>query len=201
MRKIYVDTENVSDYSALESLGLTSKDEVLLFLSDNSKPLKPDVLVLLSKCKVKVNAIKIKTHGRANELDFRIVSHLAHKFSVKNEYLIFSNDNGYESTVEHFLDEGYNNVSLIKETHISKKTNVKNKKKRTNIVKNIKKPEKIAVPSPEKPQEAINPSAFPNELEIKRIKKTSKNKADFHNILRRLYGEAGRELYQKYKDS
>jgi hypothetical protein len=238
MRKIYVDTENVSDYSALETIGLNSKDEVILFMTDHSKPLKADTLMIITKSRAKLDVVKIKTNGRLNALDFRIVAHLSHKFTKKNEYVIFSSDNGYESAIEHFLEEGYTNITILKEAASTAKKKKKKKKKSStlksidevaitledevilnepclnlsdNTVKNSSSDDACEfILGKSKNRITLDTSDItifnenskePNELEIQRIKKSSKSKAEFHNTLRDAYGDLGVLIYKKHRSS
>ena len=160
MKKVYIDTENISNYNCLEKIGIGSRDEIVLFLSQKSKPLKSNDLNMIHSFNAKVKTMLFQTN-RPNALDFHIITHLALKFSKKNEYFIVSNDKGYESAKNHYNILGYHNVDIIDESPIDSN----------------------------------------NELEIKRLLKQSKDKADFHNLLVKTYGQQGRFIYKEYKSN
>lgn len=178
MKKIYIDTENISDYECLNTIGITSKDEIILFLSQNSKHLKPSNLYILLSFNSKIRALMFKV-DRPNALDFHIVSHLGLKFSNKHEYFIVSNDRGFETVVHHYNLLNYNNVNLINEV-----------KSIDNVLKLID-DEDLTIDCDYLSEK---------DIDALQILKNVKNKNNFHNALTRKYGdEEGRLLYLKYR--
>lgn len=104
-----------------------------------------------------------------NSLDIHIITNLALNHSKENEYYIVSNDKGYESSVDHYNLLGYSNVHVL---NWSKSDVSQNNLK---LVDNN------------------------DELEIKRIYKSSKNKSDFHNKLCKRFGMEGQKIYKQFK--
>lgn len=104
-----------------------------------------------------------------NSLDFHIITNLCLNYSTKNEYYILSNDRGYESSIDQFNLLGYSNVHVL---NWSKSDVSQNNLK---LVDNN------------------------DELEIKRIYKSSKNKSDFHNKLCKRFGMEGQKIYKQFK--
>lgn len=178
-KKIYVDTENVQDYECLKKMKLTEDDEIILFFSQHIKSMKVDVLNLLLSFKCKVHSICVETRGH-NSLDMHIITNLSLNYSDNNNYYIFSNDNDYLSAIDHYKMLGYNNVNALhweKESPKEAKTNSKKKNKSKKVETNQ------------------------DELEVKRIYKACKNKADFHNELCKKFGIKGQQLYKQYKST
>ena len=181
MKKIFVDTENISDYNCLKTIDISKKDEIVLFLTKNSKPLKAENLVIIHSFSCKVKTLLFEASGR-NALDFHIVTHLGLKYSKNNEYFIISNDKGYEASKNHFNMLGYNNIQLITELDTSKQNKPKKRKNNKNTTNDI-----------------IDFKKSLDELELKRIFKNTKDKCDFHNKLVLNFGEEGKVMYQEYK--
>lgn len=180
MKKVFVDTENISNYSKLEELELTKRDEIVLFLTKNSKPLKAETLILIHSFGCKISTLMFEPTGQ-NALDFHIVTHLGLKYSKKNEYYIFSNDKGYEASKNHFNSLGYYNVHLVHEINNTNDKQKNNQKKYSFDLKIIGNQLQI------------------DELELRRIFKNHRDKLDFHNSLVSNFGEKGKIMYQDYK--
>lgn len=104
-----------------------------------------------------------------NSLDFHIITNLALNHSTKYDYYIVSNDKEYESSVDQFNLLGYNNVYALNWSKVDEKQNNSSLANKN------------------------------DELEIKRIYKSSKNKSEFHNKLCEKFGMEGQKLYKKYK--
>lgn len=171
MKKIFIDTENISNYSCLNLINISKKDEITLFLTRNSKPMKAENLHIVHSFESKVRTLLFEPTGH-NALDFHIVTHLGLKHSAKNEYYIVSNDKGYEASKNHFNTLGYNNVYIVGEqSRIDNDKNIINPTKSLNI----------------------------DELELRRIFKDHKDKSDFHNKLVSEFGEDGKIMYREYK--
>lgn len=104
-----------------------------------------------------------------NSLDFHIITNLCLNYSTEDEYYIVSNDKGYESSIDQFNLLGYSNVHILNWS-------------KSNVSKN-------------------DSSLADNndELEIKRIYKSSKNKSDFHNKLCKRFGMEGQKIYKQFK--
>lgn len=110
LRRIYlVDTENVGSTFAQDLIKIGDLDRVIVFESDKSAKIK----VLFSEAEKitkwgKLETVHIKNVA-ANAMDFTLVTILG-SLIAKNkykEYVIISNDNGYNTVVEYWKDKGY----------------------------------------------------------------------------------------------
>lgn len=191
MKKIFIDTENISDYNCLKSIDISKKDEIILFLTRNSKPLKAESLYVIHSFESKVKTLLFEPSGH-NALDFHIVTHLGLKYSKNNEYYIVSNDKGFEASKNHFNMLGHNNVHLITELNNIDKNKPKKNKNNNSKSKDKGKNNNTTIIDFKK---ALNV----NELELKRIFKNTKDKSDFHNKLVSEFGEEGKIIYREYK--
>ena len=199
MKKIFIDTENISDYDCLKSIGISKKDEIVLFLTRNSKPLKAENLYIIHSFDSKVKTLLFEPSGH-NALDFHIVTHLGLKYSKNNEYFIVSNDKGFEASKNHFNMLGYNNVNLVTELNNANK-NKPNKNKNKNKDKNKNKSNNSKCKDKNDNTTIIDFKKTVNisELELKRIFKNTKDKSNFHNKLVSEFGEEGKTIYREYK--
>lgn len=112
MKKIFIDTENIQNYSCLKSLNLTEKDEIILSFSQNTKSLKVKSLDLMLFFGCKIRSILVKVRGN-NSLDFHVITNLCLNHSTENEYYIVSNDKEYESSIDQFKLLGHSNVHIL----------------------------------------------------------------------------------------
>ena len=109
-RRLYlIDSENVGATFANELIKLGEKDRVIIFESDKSAKVK----VLFSEAKKLVKWNKFKTvhikNSASNAMDFVLATVLG-SIITKNkykEYIIVSNDNGYNSIIEYWSSKGY----------------------------------------------------------------------------------------------
>ena len=134
MKKIYIDTENLSDYKCLDGIGITNKDEILLFLTQNSKPLKPHNLHLLFSYQAKITT-HIFEVSRHDELDTYINCHLSEKISNRHDYYIVSNDRGFESIANYQKITKGLNVILIRENNDNSINSVIKSEKHEQVLK------------------------------------------------------------------
>lgn len=172
MKKVLVDTENITNYEVLSDLKLSSRDEVIFFLSQRSKPLKPQQMHFLLSLKSKLSS-KLFEVSKQNELDTYIGMHLASIFNAKYDFYIFSNDTDFELHKSYYKQQGFNNVHLLRTSEILYSSGFKDM-----IVGDISKI---------------------NELELKRIFKNSSAMSCLHNKLVSQMGEEGKHLYKEYK--
>lgn len=109
-RKVYlIDTENVGKEFTSELAKLGDLDRVIIFESDKSLKIKVSFSEAERLVKWgKIKTVKIKNTG-SNAMDFTIATILG-RLIEKNkykEYIIVSNDNGYNTIVEYWKDKGY----------------------------------------------------------------------------------------------
>ncbi len=108
MKKTYlIDSENINDvWVELISI-LDDKDEILVFYTEKSAHMGYDRIVCLME--MKKGAIKwIKCFEGQNALDFQLVTELGSRLSLegKKEYVIVSNDTGYDAVVRYWQQRG-----------------------------------------------------------------------------------------------
>ena len=94
-----IDYENESGrvLEGISLLGLTRKDEIVIFYSKSASRITMELHRELENIKAKKSYIRVET-GTANALDFQLVTYLGacvHENSEK-EYYIISKDSGYD---------------------------------------------------------------------------------------------------------
>ena len=96
MAAYLVDYENVS-YTGLDGISkLTTKDEIIIFYSENASVINIDYL---THCKAHITYIKVGC-GTPNALDFQLVGYLFFHMKKKGVYIIVSKDTGYDVLIE-----------------------------------------------------------------------------------------------------
>lgn len=171
MKKIFIDTENISDYTVLKHLELSEKDEIILFLSENTKRFDYMSMHTINSFGAKIKTILLNTFGK-NSMDIQISTYIGLSINKDDLCFIISDDKDFKSTKSILDGEGYN-ISLIN----------------TSFSKN-----KLIVNS------ILNTKKNIEDLEIIKIIKESACKRDFHNNLVKIYGENGKKLYTLYKN-
>lgn len=173
VKRIFVmDMENTSDFGFLTKYEVTKKDEVILFLSDKSKPIaNKDLRYILD------NKINLKneyvTVGTKNAMDFQIVAYISLNLKSNREYYIVSDDKGYDSVIN----------------YMSTKSN----KKIQRISQNIEKGKNITI------VDILDSIPGDEEFKSKLKQINFKDKVKAHNKLVSEFGEKGKEIYQLVK--
>lgn len=200
MKKIYIDTENVTSYDCLKKIEISNKDEIILFLTDKSKPLKPEYLNSIHSfgCAIKTYMIKAE---KSNALDFYIVSHLGLNYSKEDDFFIISNDKDFDDVLNCYNMFGHNNVNVINEhwegkslddascDELGLKRILKESKNLSDFHANLVK--------------LYGKNGAPLYRKYKKTCKfaiSSKDKCDLHNRLVRAYGNKGKVLYHECKN-
>lgn len=120
MKTYLVDTENVGGawINLLENI--SPKDRICLFITDESAKLSLADLQYVAKYANNIEVIEC-FRGTENAMDFQLCTVLGHKAhnSTKSEFVIVSNDNGYDPVVAMMLKRG-RNVKRITMPHIHK---------------------------------------------------------------------------------
>lgn len=105
-RKIYlVDTENVGFAWKHLLEHISSTDKIILFYTENTPYLSYlDLAYLQSLCD---KFTLEKCYTGKNALDFQLVSYMGYhmKSSTKAQFIIVSNDSGYDSVIQYWLDK------------------------------------------------------------------------------------------------
>lgn len=106
-RSYLIDSENINEIwvELLETLG--DKDDILVFYTDKSAHMGYDKIIRLMEQK-KGTLQWIKCFGGQNALDFQMVTELGYRISQdpKKEYVIVSNDTGYDVVVRYWEQRG-----------------------------------------------------------------------------------------------
>lgn len=189
LRNIYIiDSENTFNIELLPLKEMDEMDKVVIFMSENSKTIKPKVLhqLMRLKCNVETEFVEV---GSANALDFQLVVYLT-KSCLDNftaKHFVLSNDKGFEKAISYINKNGIGVVRLIEEpkneptkatTHLAMKTEMK-----------------ISL------KDNLTPLGL-KENEIKIVEKCFNEKKelrDFHNALIAHFGENGRNVYKACK--
>ena len=112
MKKIFIDTENISNYSVLTKLELSKEDQIILFLSENTKNIDYKSMHTIHSFNAEVKTILLKTFGK-NSMDIQISTYIGLHLKKNEQCFIISDDKDFESTKYILSKEGYK-VSLVK---------------------------------------------------------------------------------------
>lgn len=130
-KKVYlVDTENVGAvWKHLFQLAANT-DDIYLFYTENTPFLSYNDLEYILSYKERFTMIKCYTGN--NALDFQLVSYLGFlmKTGAKTQYIIVSNDTGYDAMV-HFWNDRERNVSRLSQAELIR--SVRQKEERTAV--------------------------------------------------------------------
>ena len=132
-KKVYlVDTENVGAvWKHLFQL-VANTDDILLFYTENTPFLSYNDLEFVLSYKERFTMIKCYTGN--NALDFQLVSYLGFlmKTGAKTQYIIISNDTGYDAMIR-FWSDRERNVSRLSQAELIR--SVKQKAEKASIEK------------------------------------------------------------------
>lgn len=120
-RKIFlIDTENVNTTWKWLLTSITKLDNIILFYTENSPGIPYSDLKDILNAQKTIEMISCFT-GK-NGLDFQLVSYLGFliKTAPKTEYIIVSNDSGYEAVIKFWKESGIK-VSRLTVPQITKK--------------------------------------------------------------------------------
>ena len=107
-RKVYmVDTENVSSSWRMMLADMTRNDILYLFYTEHSPGIGYADFKEIIKSETKPELISC--YPGKNGLDFQLVSYLGYllKSAGKTEYIIISNDMGYDCVIHFWKEQGY----------------------------------------------------------------------------------------------
>lgn len=108
MKRTYlIDSENINDIWVELLQQLEEKDDIMVFYTDKSAHMGYDKIVRLMELK-KGTLQWIKCFEGQNALDFQLVTELGHRICLepKKEYIIVSNDTGYDAVVRYWQLKG-----------------------------------------------------------------------------------------------
>ena len=133
MRAYLIDTENVSNTWKPIAEKVEKGDKVYFFYTVNSQHLNFDIMEVLSKSGARL--FFEKCNIGTNALDFQMISYLGFMLKspkAKNtEYVIVSNDKGYDPAINFWKNKGFTVSRAACETALAKP------KESTNKAKNI----------------------------------------------------------------
>lgn len=127
-KKVYlVDTENVGAVWKHLFQFATNTDDILLFYTENTPFLSYNDLEFILSYKERFTMIKCYTGN--NALDFQLVSYLGFlmKTGAKTQYIIVSNDTGYDAMIR-FWSDRERNVSRLSQAELVRKVKQKEEK-------------------------------------------------------------------------
>ncbi|MCI8270341.1 MAG: hypothetical protein HFG55_11925 [Lachnospiraceae bacterium] len=118
-----IDYENTGEYGLNGLSELDSKDQVVIFYSENADKMSFDLHRKLQECHAVVEFRKITT-GKKNALDFQLAAYLGYLMAKEenSRFCIVSKDLGYEVLLEFWKDK---NIKLIDTISTETKKTVK----------------------------------------------------------------------------
>ena len=118
-----IDYENTGEYGLHGLSELDSKDQVVIFYSENADKMSFDLHRKLQECHAVVEFRKITT-GKKNALDFQLAAYLGYLMAKEenSRFCIVSKDLGYEVLLEFWKDK---NIKLIDTISTETKKTVK----------------------------------------------------------------------------
>ena len=177
MKRTYlIDSENINDVWVELLQALEDKDEILVFYTDKSAHMGYDRIIRLLEQK-RGSVRWIKCFEGQNALDFQLVTELGCLLSQdgKREYVIVSNDTGYDAVVRYWKQrdcqvrrlKGAEGEKIGKAAEKAERQEKKEKAEKVEKLEKAEKPEKTEKPEkaeklekaekpekPEKPQKA-----------------------------------------------
>jgi len=194
MKRLFiVDTENTNNYSFISEYKLIKDDSVVLFISNRMKGIKDDGCLELFNTKAKILIEKVEV-GDKNSLDFQIIIYVSERTFIGgyDDIYIVSNDCGYKQAVNYLNNKFNKSINIINYNKVSE---------------NIEEISEIAVSQINEDIEGLIKKAIPEikKVDISKIinvKKESLSLSDFHNGMRKTFGdELGKEMYLKLKSN
>ena len=118
-----IDYENTGEYGLNGLSELDSKDQVVIFYSENADKMSFDLHRKLQECHAVMEFRKITT-GKKNALDFQLAAYLGYLMAKEenSRFCIVSKDLGYEVLLEFWKDK---NIKLIDTISTETKKTVK----------------------------------------------------------------------------
>ncbi len=118
-----IDYENTGEYGLNGLSELDSKDQVVIFYSENADKMSFDLHQRLQECHAVVEFRKITT-GKKNALDFQLAAYLGYLMAKEenSRFCIVSKDLGYEVLLEFWKDK---NIRLINTISTETKKSIK----------------------------------------------------------------------------
>lgn len=103
-----IDSENVSDAWVRLLPELKKRDRIVIFYTENTSNLAADSVKMITEYK-KYDITWEKCFTGNNALDFQLVSRLGFYIcqEPKDEYVIMSNDTGYDAAIKYWVQAGY----------------------------------------------------------------------------------------------
>lgn len=107
MTYYFIDFENTGEAGLPDVKGLTGSDWVVVFYGQTAKHISFDKFAAYCQCPATFQFYKIEKTGK-NYLDFQLATFLGFKitFSAEDEWVIVSNDAGFDSVVDFWQAQG-----------------------------------------------------------------------------------------------
>lgn len=108
MTTYLVDFENVKSDGLNGIADLKVEDKVIIFYSINADKITFSLHKRMNESLAKINYMKVEV-GHKNALDFQLVTYLGYLLAKdeKEEYVIVSNDNGYNNVITFWKKKNY----------------------------------------------------------------------------------------------
>lgn len=112
MKRYYVDAENVQN----AWLGLVNEEESRFKVFYTNSGISYDYLPIVLNNYTRIEFVKCYG-GYANALDFQLISSFGYDLKdsdINDEYIVISNDKGYDKALQFWKDRGYNVSRIIR---------------------------------------------------------------------------------------
>jgi hypothetical protein len=194
MKRLFiVDTENTNNYSFISEYKLIQNDNVVLFISNRMKGIKDDGCLELFNTKAKIVIEKVEV-GEKNSLDFQIIVYVSERAfrGGYDDIYIVSNDCGYKQAINYLNSKFNKSIKIINYNKVSENIEVVSEIAVSKTNENIERVIKKLIPAIQKE----------NITKIINVKNQSLSLNDFHNLMRKSFGdELGKEMYSKLKSN
>ena len=118
-KKVFlVDTENIGSYDFIENYSFKEDDEIVFFVSENSKKISLKELIRLDNCKAKRKMENVVV-GTKDALDFQLVVYMTREVEHnESDIYIISEDKGFKAAIEYLKGFQDAKITLVSSEQI-----------------------------------------------------------------------------------
>ena len=119
-KKIFlVDTENIGSYDFIDNYTFNEEDEIVFFVSENSKKISLKELIRLDNCKGKRKMESVLV-GTKDALDFQLVDYMTREVVLnRSDIYIISEDKGFKAAIEYIKNFYDVDIELVSSDQIA----------------------------------------------------------------------------------
>lgn len=182
-RVFIMDMENTNNFNFLKKYEVSKKDEVILFLSDNSRCIPPKDLTYILDNEINIKSEYVSV-GTKNAMDFQMVAYISLNVKSNKQYYIVSDDKGFEVAANYIKYKTNKKIEIInQEVETIKATEILSDE---DSIKN----EILSI---------ISTTSGSEDFKNKVKKLNLQDRRKIHNELVAQFGEKGKEIYQLIK--